>query len=60
MRDQRVKPPGFWQATLDTLDMRLAVLDAEGLIVATNASWDRFAAANAGGRGAGGRLPRGR
>ena len=53
MADQRVEPPGIWQATLDTLEARLAVLDADGIIVATNASWDRFAAGSGGGRATG-------
>jgi len=46
MKDQPAEPSGFWQATLDALKARLAVLDADGIIVATNATWDRFAAAN--------------
>ena len=50
MTEQHVEPPGFWQATVDTLDARLAVLDGHGIILVTNVSWDRFAAANGGGR----------
>jgi EAL domain-containing protein (putative c-di-GMP-specific phosphodiesterase class I)/PAS domain-containing protein len=38
----------LYRATLDTLDAHVAVLDADGVIVATNSAWDRFADANGG------------
>jgi PAS domain S-box-containing protein len=40
---------GFSQAILDALDANIAVIDAEGSIVHTNASWRRFAAENGAG-----------
>jgi PAS domain S-box-containing protein len=48
MMDQHLESQGFWRATLDALDGRVAVLDEHGIVVVTNASWDRFAAANGG------------
>jgi PAS domain S-box-containing protein len=44
---------GFWQSTLDLLSTQLAVLDEHGIILVTNASWDRFALENGGGLAAG-------
>lgn len=44
--DGRLARDSFWQATLDALDARVAVLDEHGVILVTNASWDRFAAEN--------------
>jgi PAS domain S-box-containing protein len=38
----------FLQSTLDALSSHVAILDASGEIVAVNAAWDRFAAANGG------------
>jgi len=45
--------PGFWQATLDSLSAHLAVLDEHGIILVTNASWDRFEVENGGRHAAG-------
>jgi PAS domain S-box-containing protein len=41
--------PHLLPATLDSLDAHIAVLDERGIILVTNASWERFAAANGGG-----------
>ena len=38
----------FSQATLDSLDAHVAVLDQEGTIVAVNGAWERFASSNGG------------
>jgi PAS domain S-box-containing protein len=41
---------GFHQATLDSLDAQIAVLDADGVILNVNAAWKRFARDNGGER----------
>ena len=38
----------FLQSTLDALSSHIAILDEKGEIVAVNATWNRFAAANGG------------
>ena len=38
----------FWQATLDSLNAHIAVLDDQGSIVAVNQPWRRFAASEGG------------
>ena len=40
--------PGFDQATLDSLEAHVAVLDADGVILTVNAAWERFARENGG------------
>ena len=53
MIDQRGRESGFWQATLDSLSAHLAVLDEHGIILVTNASWDRFEVESGGRHAAG-------
>lgn len=44
----------FLQTTLDALSAHIAILDADGTVLATNAAWRRFGAANGGGDSVGG------
>jgi PAS domain S-box-containing protein len=45
LASDRLREAGeFWQATLDSLNAHIAVLDDHGTIVAVNQSWRRFAA----------------
>lgn len=39
----------FWQATVDSIEDHVAVIDEVGTVVAVNAAWRDFAAANGGG-----------
>lgn len=45
--DEGPAGPGFLQPVLDAFPAHVAVLDADGDILATNRAWDDFAAANA-------------
>lgn len=40
--------PGVWRSAIDAMSQEVAVLDAEGRIVAVNRAWQRFAADNGG------------
>jgi PAS domain S-box-containing protein len=41
--------PDMWHAAVDAMPLHVALLDSSGVIVAVNAGWSKFAAANGGG-----------